>query len=312
MSKLPPRICVVGSSNIDLTFRTVRLPRAGETIAGQAFHLGFGGKGANQAIMAARLGAQVTMITKIGRDVFGEGYLRHFRDQGIDTSYVLSDSERSTGVASIIVDDEARNCIIVVGGANQGLTPGDVRDAAPAIRTADALLCQLEVPLETTLEAFRVAKAAGVRTILNPAPAARLADELLRLTELCVPNETETEILTGRTVTDFEQAEAAARRLLDGGPHTVLVTLGGRGVLIVTAQAAEHVPAVPVQAVDPTGAGDAFIGSLAVFLAEGLPLREAVGRANAVAALSVTRVGTQTAFPLRAEVDAFLFQERLP
>jgi ribokinase len=301
-----PRICVVGSSNIDLTFRTPRLPRPGETIEGRAFQLGFGGKGANQAVMAARLGAQVTMIGKVGQDVFGADYRRHYRAQGIDTTHLSSDTARFSGVASIVVDDEARNCIIVVPGANEGLTPGDVQDAAPAIRASQVLLGQLEVPVETTLEAFRVAKAAGVRTILNPAPAAPLPDELLRLTDLCVPNETEAELLTGQTVASSEQAEAAARSLQSRGPKAVLVTLGARGVLVVEEGAAEHLPAVAVEAVDPTGAGDAFIGSLAVFLAEGNPLTEAARRANGVAALSVTRLGTQTAFPSRPEVEAFL------
>jgi ribokinase len=305
-----PHICVVGSSNVDLTFRTARLPRPGETMAGQAFHLGFGGKGANQAVMAARLGAQVTLVSKIGRDVFGEQSLQNYRTQGIETRHVRVDEQRSTGLAAILVDDQARNCIIVVPGANLGLTPEDVRDAAASIRTADVQLCQLEVPVATTLEALRVAKAAGVRTILNPAPATPLPDDMLPLVDLCVPNETELEALSGCPVADLVQVEAAARVLLGRGAGQVIVTLGDRGAMIVDAQSAEHIPAVPVTAVDSTGAGDAFIGSLAVFLAEQLPLTEAVRRANAVAALSVTRPGTQASFPVRAEVDAFTDEPR--
>jgi ribokinase len=301
-----PHIAVVGSSNIDLTFRTPRLPQPGETLSGQAFQLSYGGKGANQAVMAARLGARVTFLSKVGSDVFAEGLLRHYQDQGIDTTHVLTDADRFSGVASIVVDDEALNCIIVVPGANQRLTPRDVGEAAPAIQSAHVLLCQLEVPVETTLEAFRVAKAAGVRTILNPAPAVPLPEELLRLTDLCVPNETEVELLTQKPAGTVEQGAAAARALRERGPRTVIVTLGARGVLVADAETDTHIAAVAVQAVDPTGAGDAFIGGLAVFLAEGDSLNRAVQRANAVAALSVTRLGAQMAFPSREEVEAFL------
>jgi ribokinase len=295
------RVCVVGSSNIDLTFRAARLPRPGETLPGRGFQLGFGGKGANQAVMAARLGAQVRMVSRVGRDVFGEQTLAHYRAEGIDASHVRADAERPTGIASIVVDDEARNCILVVAGANGALSIEDVRAAAEAIRTADVLLCQLEVPIETTGEALRLARAAGVRTVLNPAPALPLSDELLSLADLCVPNETEVEVLTG-----LAEPEAAARALRRRGPGTVIVTLGRLGALVVDAQTAQHVPGTEVEAVDTTGAGDAFIGALAVALAEGRPLAEAVRRANVLAALSVTRPGTQTSFPRRDEAEAFL------
>jgi ribokinase len=291
---------------MDLTFRTQRLPGPGETLAAHSFQTGFGGKGSNQAVMAARLGARVTMIARVGRDVFGEQMLRNFHAQGIDTTHVGTDAERPSGVASIVVDDEARNCILVVPGANLALSPQDVREAAPAIREANVLLCQLEVPLETVVEAMRLARNAGVRTILNPAPAAPLPAEVLRLADLCVPNETEIEFLTGHPARTAEEAEAAARLLLGRGPQTVLVTLGERGVLLLEGQTTEQVPAVPVKAIDSSGAGDAFIGSLAVFLAEGLALVEAAKRANAVAALSVTRMGTQASFPSRSETEAFL------
>ncbi len=308
----PSHICVVGSSNIDLTFRTERLPKLGETLTGRAFHLGYGGKGANQAVMAARLGAQVTMISKVGRDVFGEGTLRNYREHGIDTKFVFTDAEQPSGVAGIVVDDAAQNCIIVAPGANGRLTPEDVREAAAAIQSADMLLCQLEVPLDTTRKALEIARAAEVRSILNPAPALPLSDDLLRLADLIVPNETELELLCTdppgltRRLGEMDDIEAAARQLRRRGVGTVIVTLGARGTLVVGDPSAKHVPAVPVQAIDPTGAGDAFIGSLAVFLAEGIPLLDAVRKANAVAALTVTRIGTQTSFPTRAEVDAAL------
>jgi ribokinase len=299
----PPLVCVVGSANVDLTVFTPRLPRPGETLAGRHFHLGFGGKGANQAVMAARLGARVTLIARVGGDVFGRHMLANLKDQNIDTAHIRLDQDQPTGVASIIVDDAAQNCILVVPGANGFLSPEDIRQSASAIQRANVLLCQLEVPIPTILEAFRLARAAGVMTILNPAPAMTLPDELLALADLCVPNETELELLTGQTLGTLEEIEAAGQALLKRGPKTVLVTLGNRGALLVSKDGrAQHFPALPVTAVDPTGAGDAFIGSLAVFLTEGMPLSEAIAKANRVAGLSVTRKGTQTAFPTRAEI----------
>ncbi len=299
----------MGSSNVDLIVRVPRLPRLGETLVGHSAHLGFGGKGANQAVMAARLGAQVTMVSCVGRDVFGDSVLRNYRDQGIDTAHVRVDAQHVSGIAPIFVDDEAHNVIVIVPGANLALSPDDVRRAVPAIRGADAVVCQLEVPVETTLEAFRVAASGRARTILNPAPAATLPDELLRLIDLCVPNESEAELLTGQTVDGVAGATAAARALLARGPRAVIVTLGAQGALLLDASGPTHLPAVPVAAVDPTGAGDAFIGSLAVFLAEGRSLRESARLASAVAALSVTRIGAQASFPSRAAVEAFLAQQ---
>ena len=306
-----PKICVVGSSMIDLISKVPRLPKLGETLVGRSFHLGYGGKGANQAVMAAKLGAQVTMVNKVGRDVFGEGTLKNYQEQGIDTTHVMFDESRFSGVAPIFVDDNAQNFIVIVPGANSGLSPADVQSARQVILDSDILICQLEIPIETTLEAFRVAKSGNVRTILNPAPAAPIPDELLQLADIFVPNETETELLTDMPVGTLAEAEAAARKLLSRGTKTVILTLGERGALLVDQDTIENIPAVEVDAVDPTGAGDAFVGSLAVFLGEGLPLRDAIGRANAVAALSVTRIGTQISFPKLAEADDFLKQHGL-
>jgi ribokinase len=306
-----PKICVVGSSMIDLISKVPRLPKLGETLVGDSFHLGYGGKGANQAVMAAKLGAKVTMVNKVGRDVFGEGTLKNFHEQGIDTTHVLFDESRFSGVAPIFVDNNAQNFIVIVPGANLGLLPADVRKAEQVILEADILICQLEIPVETTLEAFRIAKSGNVRTILNPAPAAPIPDELLTLSDICAPNETETELLTGQPVDTLAEAETAARKLLSRGPRTVILTLGERGALLVDEDTVENIPAVKVDAVDPTGAGDAFIGSLAVYLGAGLSIREAIGRANAVAALSVTRIGTQISFPEKAEADDFLKQKGL-
>ena len=302
---------MVGSSMIDLISRVPRLPKLGETLVGSSFHLGYGGKGANQAVMAARLGARVTMVTKLGRDVFGDGTLKNYREQGIDTTHVMFDNTRFSGVAPIFVDDNAQNFVVIVPGANTGLTPADVQASKQVILDADILICQLEIPVETTLEAFRIAKSGDVRTILNPAPAAPIPDELVQLADICVPNATEIELLTGQSVETPAEAESAGRKLLIRGTRTVILTLGEEGALLIDQDSVEQAQTVRVDAVDPTGAGDACIGSLAVFLGEGLPLRDAIRRANAVAALSVTRIGTQVSFPNRAEADQFLKQQGL-
>ncbi len=311
MANDSPRICVVGSTNVDLTFRTPRLPRPGETLTGRDFRLGSGGKGANQAVTAARLGARVAMVSRVGCDVFGESALRTLREEGVDTTFVVRDDVHPTGVAGIVVDDAAQNCILVVPGANAGLTPADVRAAAPVIRAASVVLCQLEIPLESTLEALRLARAAGVLTVLNPAPAVSLPEELLRLADLCVPNETEAETLSGRSAATPEDACEAAEILRGHGAAEVVVTLGERGAVLVGGAGVEHFPAVPVEAVDASGAGDAFIGSLAVSRARGRSPADAVRRAGVVAALSVTRAGTQASFPRRAEAEKFLARHGL-
>ena len=216
-----PRICVVGSANVDLTFRTPRFPRPGETLTGHSFHLGMGGKGANQAVAAARLGARVSFVARVGNDTFGQEAIRCYQNEGIDTTFVRTDEHCPTGTAAIVVVDNAENCIIVVPGANAGLSPDDVREASPAIQNADVLLCQLETPLDATLEAFRLARAAGVRTMLTPAPATELSDELLRLSDLCVPNKTEMELLVGRKIECRDDAESAARLLRERGVGTI-------------------------------------------------------------------------------------------
>jgi ribokinase len=305
-----PKICMVGSSMIDLIARTPRMPALGETIVGSVFQMGYGGKGANQAVMAARLGAHVTAVAKVGRDVFGEGTVKNYRDQSIDATYVLFDESRFSGVAPIWVDEGCgQNTIIIVPGANLGLSPVDVHNARDAILGASVLMCQLEIPIETTLEAFRVAKQDNgkVVTILNPAPAAPIPDELLKLTDLFVPNETETALLTGLPVDTPEKVEAAARALLDRGPKTVIITLGERGALLTErGKDAKHLPAPKVQAVDTTGAGDAFVGSLAYFIASGRGIVDAVERSIGIASQSVLKTGTQISFPTREEVAHLL------
>jgi ribokinase len=263
--------------------------------------MGYGGKGANQAVMAAKLGAEVTMVCKVGRDVFGEGTLENFRALGVDTTHVTFTDEAFSGVATIAVDPEGRNAIVIVTGANDLLSLDDLERARPAIAASDVLVGQLELPAETTLAALRIAREEGVRTILNPAPAREeLADELYRLSDVLCANEPETELLTG-----MPAGEDAARELLARGAGSVVLTLGARGCLVVEREAAAVEARVqPVRAVDTTGAGDAFVGALATVLACGRPLVEAAERANAVAALSVQERGTQTSFPSAADLPA--------
>jgi ribokinase len=301
-----PRIVVVGSTNIDLTFAVPRLPRSGETLAGRGLHTGFGGKGANQAVMAARLGAAVHMISAVGGDDFGRQALASYRAQNVDTTFVRVHESHPTGTAAILVDEQAHNCIVVVAGANAAVSPEDVLAARRAIESADVVLTQLETPLDAARQAFLLARAAGVRTVLNPAPAASLPEDVLALTDLCIPNETELETLIGGPVWSLEEAQAAGEALRQRGPAEVIVTLGARGALVIGPAGTEHCPPVAVPAIDPTAAGDAFIGSLAVFLAQGMPLVQAARRASAVAAMTVTRPGAQCSFPSRAEIEAFL------
>lgn len=300
---------MVGAANIDLISYVPRLPKLGETLHGSRFHMGFGGKGANQAVMAAKLGGQVVMVTKLGRDVFGENTLRNFETLGIDTRHVLFTEEAFSGVAPIAVDPQGRNSIVIVTGANDLLTEGELEAARPAIAAAGILVCQLEIPVAVSLAALRIAREEGVTTILNPAPARReLPREAFELADIFCPNESETELLTGLPVGNLEQAEAAARALLSRGTARVILTLGDKGSLLVGEDEAVHVPAVPVRAVDSTGAGDAFVGSLAFFLASGKALVDAMRRANRIAAISVQSSGTQTSFPAASELEESLLR----
>jgi len=297
-----PKICVVGSANMDLLSRVPRLPRMSETLVGSAFHMGCGGKGSNQAAMAAKLGAQVTMVVKLGRDPLGEITFQNYKNLGIDVSYVYWDEKHFSGVAPIFVDEQGNNSIVIVPGANMALTTKEVAAAGGAIRAANVVICQLETPIECALETFRIAKSAEVTTILNPAPAMPIPDELYRLSDIVAPNEIEAESLSGLTVRTLRDAEEAAKKLLSRGSRTAVITLGENGALLVTRERATHIPARKVPIVDTTGAGDAFVGSLACFLGEGQPIERAIRNANAVASVSVTRTGTQASFPTRAEV----------
>jgi ribokinase len=297
----PARICVLGACNVDFTFRAPRLPLLGETLPGNSFLFHFGGKGANQAVMACRMGAQAMLISRVGDDAFGQQMLAHLRSEGLEMSHVRQSPGQATGAAAILIDDAARNSIIGVAGANLTVTEQDVHAAVYAISSSQVLIGTLEVPLEATKLAFGVARSTGVTTIFNPAPAFDVPDDLLQNVDYCIPNETELAHIAGGDISTLEGTERAARRLLQRGAKTVIVTLAERGALLVTPEIIEQIPSVSVKAVDTSGAGDAFIGSFAVLLAEGMPVVEAVREANAIAAASVTRPGTQASFPRRNE-----------
>ena len=301
---MAPRIAVVGSANTDLITFSDAFPRPGETIFGQNFDLGFGGKGANQAIAARLCGAEVVMVARVGNDLFGEATIRNFASFGVDTTHVRVLQGVSTGVAPIFVEPSGQNRIIVVKGANDRLLPADVDAAAAQLRSVDTIILQFEIPLETIYHTVRFARANDIRCIVNPAPA--LPADLAQLTaaDYFIPNETEAELITGHPVHTVEEAGACARALLQKGFRKVILTLGARGALLADAAGTVQVPPYTVTAVDTTGAGDAFIGSLAVFLAEGSAEQEAVARANLYAGLSTTRIGTQKSFLRRADFDA--------
>lgn len=306
-----PRITVVGSANIDLTFRTPRFPHPGETLTGHALHQCMGGKGANQAVAAARLGADVTFIACVGSDAFGKAAMEAFAADGIHTTFIRQVENQPTGTAAILVDDKAENCIIVVAGSNALLKPLDITAALSTIQQSHAVLCQLETPVDAAVEAFRIAQTANVLTILTPAPAAHVTDELLALCDICVPNKTEIFTLTGQAIHSESDALRAAEKLCERGVKRVALTMGSEGVLLLDEFGASRIPARNVDAVDTTGAGDAFTAALAVSLAVGKTFRDAARSASIVAAISVTRLGTQTAFPTKNEVSEWLTKKEI-
>lgn len=298
------RVVVVGSANVDLTTFTDQFPRPGETIFGRSFDLGFGGKGANQAVAARLCGAEVAMVARVGDDMFGESTIANFKGFGIDTSHVHITPGVSSGVAPIFVESSGQNRIIVVKGANDRLTPANVDRAGELLRAADCIVLQLEIPVETVYYTLRFARTHGVRAILNPAPAQALDLQQAGNADYVVPNETEAEALTGMPVREISEARACAQRLLDSGLRRVIVTLGANGALCAGSDGMRHVPAFAVNPVDTTGAGDAFTGSFACFLAGGCEETEAIARSNLYAALSTLAVGTQKSFVNRDRFDA--------
>jgi ribokinase len=299
-----PRIAVVGSANIDLTTFADHFPKPGETIFGQRFDLGFGGKGANQAVAARLCGSEVFMVARVGTDLFGPATIENFRQQGIDPTHVKQVDGLSSGVAPIFVEPNGQNRIIVVKGANDAVKPADVDAAADTLKSADCIVLQFEIPIETVYYTVGFARKHGIRCIVNPAPAQPVDMKALSELDYFVPNESEAETITGMPVKNVEDAKKCAEKLLSGGVRRVIVTLGANGSLLANRDGMEHVPPFAVKSVDSTGAGDAFIGSFAVFLGEGLPEKEAVRRANLYAGLSTTGVGTQKSFYERARFDA--------
>ena len=299
-----PKIAVVGSANIDLTTFTNVFPKPGETIFGQKFDLGFGGKGANQAVAARLCGADVFMVARVGSDLFGPATIENFRKLGIDTTHVKQVEGLSSGVAPIFVEANGQNRILVVKGANDSLKPADVDAAAETLKAADCIVLQFEIPVPTVYYTIQFARKHGIRCILNPAPAQTVDLAALKDLDYFVPNESEAETITGKAVRTIEDAKKCGMELLAHGIRRVIITLGANGALLVSREGVDHVPAFAVNSVDSSGAGDAFIGSFAVFLAEGTPEKEAVRRANLYAALSTTGVGTQKSFSDRARFDA--------
>jgi ribokinase len=298
-----PKIVVVGSANTDMVVKSPRIPGPGETVIGGEFLMAAGGKGANQAVAAARLGAQVTFVACLGSDVFGDQALAGYQREGIDTTYMVRDAQAASGVALIIVDAHGENSIAVASGANARLSSQHVERAAASIAQADVLLVQLEVPIEAVRAAIELAHRSGVPVILNPAPAQQMDASLLKQVTVATPNEHEIKVVVGQ-----QDQDAAIAAMLEAGTQTVLVTLGRRGVLWAAGTTRNHIPAFRVQAVDTTAAGDAFNGGLASALGQGEAMEAAIRYANAVAALSVTRMGAQPSLPTAAEVETFLAQ----
>jgi ribokinase len=296
-------IVVIGSTNTDMVVKTAYLPKPGETLMGGEFFMNPGGKGANQAVAAARLGGKVSFITKIGRDVFGDESLDNFKKVGINTEYVLVDEQTPSGVALINVDEQAENVIVVAPGANAHLSVQDIDRAAEAIKNADIVLLQLEIPLETVEYTCKLAKQLGKKVVLNPAPATRLPDELLEGLFAITPNETETEMLTGIKITDEASTTEAGNALRNKGVQNVIITLGSEGAFYLSLTEKMQVPGYKVKAVDTTAAGDTFNGALAVKLAAGFTIPEAIDFGNKAAALSVTRLGAQASCPSKQEVE---------
>lgn len=304
MAKRRPRIAVVGSANIDLTTFTGRFPKPGETIFADSFDLGFGGKGANQAVAARLCGADVFMVSRVGSDLFGPATIENFKKLGIDATHVKQIEGVSSGVAPIFVEPNGQNRILVVKGANDRLKPADVDAAADLLKTVDCIVLQFEIPLETVYYCVRFARENQIRCIVNPAPAQPVDLKALAGLDYFVPNESEAETITGMRVGKIDDAKKCAEKLLSAGVQRVILTLGANGSLLAGREGMEQIAAFPVKSIDSTGAGDAFIGSFAVFLGEGVPEREAVRRANLYAGLSTTGVGTQKSFYDRTRYDA--------
>ena len=297
----PKTILVIGSSNTDMTAKTAELPRPGETVLGGVFTMGAGGKGANQAVAAQRLGGKVKFICKVGKDMFGDNSIAQYEKEGLDTSGILR-SNLPSGVALIYVDSHAENCIVVASGANGDLTEDDIEKSRKDLEGCDILLLQLESPIPSVLKAAKIAHQAGKTVVLNPAPACPLPEELFRNIDLFIPNETELSTFSGMPVTSQEEAQAAAKAMQAKGVGKLIVTMGSKGALICEGGPSVFVPAHKVKAVDTTAAGDTFCGALCVAISEGKSLKEAAEFACAASALTVQKMGAQNSIPYRKDL----------
>ena len=296
------KILVVGSSNTDMVIKTLNFPAPGETILGGRFLMNAGGKGANQAVAAARLGGLVTFVGKIGDDIFGKQAVQQLEDEGINVDFVAVDPENPSGVALITVDRKGENSIVVAPGSNGTLSAADFDKAIGMLSESEFVLMQLEIPIPTVEHIARIAALTHKKVILNPAPAAKLSDELLGNLYIITPNETEAELLTGIKVTDEQSALKAATFLHEKGIEMVIITMGSAGAFLLANGEHEIIPAPKVEAVDTTAAGDTFNGALVVALSEGKTIQQSIAFANKAAAISVTRIGAQSSVPYRKEI----------
>ena len=296
------KIVVIGSTNTDMVVKSRKIPSPGETILGGTFMMNPGGKGANQAVAAARLNGNVTFVTKMGNDLFGEQAKHIFDFEGIDSRYIVNDPKNPSGIALIMVDQDGENCIVVAPGSNGTLSAYDIAEDVYGNDPSDVFLMQLEVPVSTIEFVAQKVSERGNRVILNPAPARQLSDDLLNCVDIITPNEVEAEILTGIKVVDAASAEEAAEKLMSTGVKNVIITMGAAGAFLHTDKVSKLIPVVPVRAVDTTAAGDVFNGALAVAISEGKDLEEAVVFANKAASISVTRMGAQASAPYRKEI----------
>ena len=295
------KILILGSSNTDMTIKSEVLPVPGQTVTNGSFYMGPGGKGANQAVAAARLGGNAKLVCKVGKDIFGDNAVKHYREEGLDVSGVLR-SDLPSGIALINVDAKGENCIAVAPGANADITEAEIDGIADEIRASAILLLQLEIPLPAVMRAAKIAHEAGVKVVLNPAPFRPLPDEIFRYVDLFIPNETELAAFTGMPVESQETALAAAHAMVEKGVKEIIVTLGSKGSLITDGVSVRPVQAFKVNAVDTTAAGDTYCGALCVALSEGKSLEEATLFASKASALSVTKAGAQASMPYRNEI----------
>ena len=299
-------VSVVGSFVYDLVAKAPRRPKTGETLIGESFGMFLGGKGANQAIASSRSGASVHMIGRLGKDLFGNQFLEKFSNEGINTDFVIIDDVNGTGIGMPLIDATGDNSIVLIPQANMALSVSDVNNAFEPIASSDVLILQLEVPIDASQRAAEIAKENNTMVLLNPAPAREIPDSFLRLVDVLIPNETETEILSGLKTTTDDQAIEAVRTLTSKGISTVILTLGHRGALLLTDKIEKRVPGFAIETVDTTAAGDAFCGALATSLAQGSTIEDAIWVANAAGALAVTKIGAEPSLPKKEDLDQFL------